>query len=105
MPSEEEADSGHESDANEQPDVALLRVVKVNVSTSLTYHTSAPGSKPKSKKEKKVKTKELGYTFVASDANYITFLNTILAKHGEAKYVFTSTRRYTLKVLVPPNRA
>jgi hypothetical protein len=77
----------------------------LNVVFHLTYHTlvhAKAGSKAKPKEKKETKTKELSHMFSPTAENYIAFLTSILAKHGDEKYKLTEKRRYAIKVLCPP---
>jgi hypothetical protein len=82
---------------------------KAKITAHLLFHTVVPnktiagGAKSKSKpKEKKdTKTKEFPHTFENTKENYISFLTTILVKHGEEKYNMTEKMTYGIKVQLP----
>ena len=89
------------------PPELLLPVHNVTVSVQLTLHTvimAQPGSKAKPKDKKEVKMKELTFTISPIPEKYSTFLNAILAKHGEEKYNITRKKYYSFKVLCLPSK-
>ncbi|KAJ7723042.1 hypothetical protein B0H16DRAFT_1334341 [Mycena metata] len=79
---------------------------KTKVITTVTHHIVVPVQggligakvKPKPKEKKETKTKEFQYLFEASADNYLDFLKTILAKHGEERYNITAKMVYDMKI-------
>ncbi|KIJ21121.1 hypothetical protein PAXINDRAFT_6893 [Paxillus involutus ATCC 200175] len=71
-------------------------------SISLTVYAAVKKTvkgKVTTKEEKSVKTKEL--LIAISDSNYIDFLQSVLAKHGQDQYKIMERKRYPIKY-VPP---
>ncbi|KAJ7022363.1 hypothetical protein C8F04DRAFT_1049070 [Mycena alexandri] len=79
---------------------------KTKVITTVTHYIVVPvqgglsgaKNKAKPKEKKETKTKEFQYLFEASADNYVDFLKTILAKHGEERYNITAKMVYDMKV-------
>lgn len=71
-------------------------------SISLTVYAAVKKTvkgKVTTKEEKSVKTKEL--LIAISDSNYVDFLQSVLAKHGQDQYKIMERKRYPIKY-VPP---
>ncbi|KAJ8509197.1 hypothetical protein ONZ45_g8604 [Pleurotus djamor] len=100
---EDESDSG----LAQQPSDALTlrRSLSLKVLATLTRHPSGSKKTKGSGPKKKTKSKDFLHKFSPDAASYVSFLNAILEKQGESKYTFTESRHYSLKVLVPPERA
>ncbi|KDQ19178.1 hypothetical protein BOTBODRAFT_42054 [Botryobasidium botryosum FD-172 SS1] len=60
-----------------------------------------PGSRAQVRDNKETKTKELETLVTEDDPGYITFLEQLLAKHGESKYPVTKQRAFPFKYSFP----
>jgi hypothetical protein len=101
--------STREGSHTEQPTRTEVEVKKISVNA--TYHIILKADSSKKKKAaakttSKTKNKEMSFTFVATAPNYLSFLSSMLSKHGYEKYTpVTNSRRFSVRVLVPPAKA
>jgi len=100
---EEEEEAGTDDDH-----MHLVAQVVVQLQYTVTAD-KGKGTASKSKATKKkveTKTKDFPFTFEATQANYLTFLSTLLEKHRHPKFTPVTTQtRFTIKAIVPPNKA
>ena len=98
--------STHEGSPTEQPTQTEVEVKKISVNA--TYHIIAKTNSSKKKKAtakttSKTKNKEISFTFIATAPNYLSFLSSVLSKHGYEKYMLvTNSHHFSVHVLVPP---
>ncbi|KIM39179.1 hypothetical protein M413DRAFT_29727 [Hebeloma cylindrosporum] len=112
VPEPEEEEEEEEEEASTDDDrMHLVAEVVVQLQCTVTITVDkgkgkGAASKFKATKKKvEMKTKDFPFTFEATQANYLTFLLTLLEKHQHPKFTPVTTQtRFTIKAIVPPNK-
>ncbi|KIM35743.1 hypothetical protein M413DRAFT_14400 [Hebeloma cylindrosporum] len=100
---EEEEESGTDDD---QMHLVAQVVVQLQYTVTVDKGKGTASKSKATKKKVETKTKDFPFTFEATQANYLTFLSTLLEKHRHAKFTPVTTQtRFTIKAIVPPNKA